>query len=175
MQLISLDLFIIFLQLLITTLAYETQLYYMSTDSDTPDVLLPAASAPSTPLTSDYLSLATDVHPSSPSDIDTPDPSITKGSRKDSTPCIIDLQLSPVLSRLRNPAPPVPQDTDSLLPLPNTTALPIPAGLRMIMRANARTRRERGVDNNSGITPNTGSSSGSGGGGSGGRIPGGLG
>ncbi|KAF5354942.1 hypothetical protein D9756_005349 [Leucocoprinus leucothites] len=177
-QLLSLDLFIAFLQLLIATLAYETQLYYRSTDADALDVLLPEASIPSTPLTSGYSPLAMDFRPSSPSDPDTPETSITKDSRKNPTSCIIDLQFSQVISRLRNPPPPVPQRDESLLPLPNTTALPLPASLRMIMRANARARRERGSANTGGTTRNTGgggSGGGSGGNGSGGRIPGGLG
>ncbi|KAJ3575089.1 hypothetical protein NP233_g1336 [Leucocoprinus birnbaumii] len=177
MQLLSLDLFIAFLQLLIATISYETQLYYKNADADTVDVLLPETSTPSTPLTSEYLPLATEYPPSSPSDTDTPETSITKDSRKNPTPCIIDLRLSQIVDRLRNPAPPPTQREESLLPLPNTTALPIPAGLRMIMRANARARRERSLGSTGGTTRNTGggSSGNNGGGGSSGRIPGGLG
>ncbi|KXN92477.1 hypothetical protein AN958_08036 [Leucoagaricus sp. SymC.cos] len=178
LQLLLLDSFILILQLLITTLAYETHLYYTSTEADTPDVLLPEiSSAPTLSLThtTDYLPLAMDIHPSSPSD-DTPDTSITKDTRKTTTPCIIDLQFSPVISRLCNPAPPVPQNAESLLPLPNTTALPLPAGLRMIMRANARTRTERGTGNNGASTRGGGSGrTGNGATENNGRVPGGLG
>jgi len=171
-QLLSLDLFIMLLQLLITTISYETQLYYTSSETDAPDVLLPATSPLSTP-TGDYSPLALGSRPSSPSNSDTPETSITKDSRRNPTPCIVDLQLSPIISRLRNPAPTVSTQPDSLLPLPNTSSLPIPAGLRMLMRANIRTRRERATGGNDGGAtrgmPGTGAAE------TGGRIPGGLG
>ncbi len=160
------------LQLLITTISYETQLYYTNSETDALDVLLPAASPLSTP-SGGYSPLEFESRPSSPSNSDTPpETSITKDSRKDPTPCIVDLQLSPIISRLRNPAPPVSTQSDSLLPLPNTSSLPIPAGLRMLMRANIRTRRERTVGGNDGdATRGVGAGEAE----TGGRIPGGLG
>jgi hypothetical protein len=95
-----------------------------------------------------------------------PEARIIKDPAMSPPPCIVDLHLSPIIRRLRNPAPPLPTGAESLLPLPNTTSLPLPAGLRMIMSAsaNARTRRERERNG-------TGNGNRS----EGGRIPGGLG
>lgn len=171
LQLVSLDLCILVLQLLVTTISYETQLYYTSTETEMPDALLPEASPLSTP-SNEHPPLAATSRLLSPSDPDTPQTNVAKDSKRNPTPCIVDLQLSPIISRLRNPAPPVTARSDSLLPLPNTTSLPIPAGLRMIMRANARARRDRGAGGDGG---NTQRGAGSGGNESGGRIPGGLG
>lgn len=161
-QLLSLDLFIIVLQLLTTTVGYETQLYFKSADVNTPDVLLPEDSTSSTPLSP----LAASFQTLSPSDSDTPETIVRKDSRRNPTPCIIDLRLSAVISRLRNPPPPAHQGSDTLLPLPNTTALPIPASLRMILRTSVRPRGER-VSTNADIAGDTRNSSR--------RIPGGLG
>lgn len=161
-QLLSLDLFIIVLQLLTTTVGYETQLYFKSADVNTPDVLLPEDSTLSTPLSP----LAASFQTLSPSDSDTPETILRKDSRRNPTPCIIDLRLSAVISRLRNPPPPAHQGSDTLLPLPNTTALPIPASLRMILRTSVRPRGER-VSTNADIAGDTRNSSR--------RIPGGLG
>lgn len=161
-QLLSLDLFIIVLQLLTTTVGYETQLYFKSADVNTPDVLLPEDSTSSTPLSP----LAASFQTLSPSDSDTPETILRKDSRRNPTPCIIDLRLSAVISRLRNPPPPAHQGSDTLLPLPNTTALPIPASLRMILRTSVRPRGER-VSTNADIAGDTRNSSR--------RIPGGLG
>ncbi|KAF9450412.1 hypothetical protein P691DRAFT_810354 [Macrolepiota fuliginosa MF-IS2] len=175
LQILSLDLCILVLQLFTTTISYETQLYYTSTETDTPDVLLPDTSSLPSPST-EYAPLASDPHPLSPPESDTPHTDITKDSRKDPIPCVVDLQFAPIISRLRSPAPSIPAHSDSLLPLPNTTSLPLPAGIRMIMRANARTRRERGTGGN-GTTARGGRANGDGGSGSEGgrRIPGGLG
>jgi len=164
-QLLSLDLFIIVLQLLTATVGYETQLYFKSAGADTPDVLLPEDPTSSTslsPLAASFQTLST-------SDSDTPETNLRKVSRRNSALCIIDLRLSAVISRLRNPLPPIRQGNDTLLPLPNTTALRIPASLRMILRNSVRARRER-VSVDADVTENTrreGSSDR--------RIPGGLG
>lgn len=57
-------------------------------------------------------------------------------------PYIIDLRLSHIVERLRNPAPIIPNtDSEDLLPLPNTTPWPLPASVRMLIRARAEVRR----------------------------------
>jgi hypothetical protein len=59
---------------------------------------------------------------------------------------IIDLRLAHVLDRLRNPAPNVSDsNSDDLLPFPNTTPWPVPASLRMLIRARAEVRRRAQV------------------------------
>jgi len=160
-----LDLFIIVLQLLTATVGYETQLYFKSAGADTPDVLLPEDPTSSTslsPLAASFQTLST-------SDSDTPETNLRKVSRRNPALCIIDLRLSAVISRLRNPLPPIRQGNDTLLPLPNITALRIPASLRMILRNSVRARRER-VSADADVIENTrrGESSNR-------RIPGGLG
>jgi len=162
-QLLSLDLSIIALQLLTATVGYETQLYLKSAGTDTPDVLLPEDPTSSTslsPLAASFLSTY---------DSDTPETNMRKVSRRNPTLCIIDLRLSAVISRLRNPLPPIHQGNDTLLPLPNTTPLRIPASLRMILRNSIRARRER-VSADADVAENTRR-----GGSSNRRIPGGLG
>lgn len=166
LQLLLLDFVILFLQFLTTIISYETQLYYTSAETDPQDVLLPETSVSNT-LGGEYLSLASqDPRFLSPSDLNLPEAMIIKEPTMSQTPCIVDLRLSPIIRRLRNPAPPLPTSSDSLLPLPNTTSLPLPAGLRMIMgaSANARTRRER--ERNGASNGNRSED---------GRIPGGLG
>lgn len=161
-QLLSLDLFIIVLQLLTATIGYETQLYFKSAGADTPDVLLPEDPTSLSPLAASFQILST-------SDSHTPETDLRKVSRRNPTLCIIDLRLSAVISRLRNPLPPIHQGNDTLLPLPNTTALRIPASLRMILRNSVRARRERvSVDVDAAENTRRGGSSNR-------RIPGGLG
>jgi hypothetical protein len=130
MRLLFLDFFIIFLQLLLTTIAYETSLYNAS-PADTPDNLLPVSPLPYSPLPL----LA------SPS-------STTMGihtklfAPRDVSALIIDVRLAPVLARLRNAAPISHQSlTEPSLPLPNTTQWPLPTGLRTFIRARAEMRR----------------------------------
>jgi hypothetical protein len=58
------------------------------------------------------------------------------------SPYIIDLHLAHILDRLRNPAPAISDpNPDELLPFPNTTPWPLPASLRMLIRARAEVRR----------------------------------
>ncbi|KIM75461.1 hypothetical protein PILCRDRAFT_35882, partial [Piloderma croceum F 1598] len=128
-HLLLLDALILFLQMLLTTIAYETSLFskISSNTSLTPPIpALPSPfpdSAPPTPLADD------------PSKSSLPPP-ISE------SPYIIDLRLSHVLDRLRNPAPIVSDPSpDELLPFPNTTPWPIPTSLRMLIRARAEVRR----------------------------------
>lgn len=137
MQLITLDFTIIFLQLLLTTIAYEGYPTEGNTNSDTHDILLPMSPstlpAPATALspehTPPFISSMTEHTKSQPP------PS--------SPPYIVDLRLGPLLTRLRSPAVPVSAD-DSLLPLPTTTPWPLPAGMRSLMR---RGQAQRGTAN----------------------------
>ena len=58
-------------------------------------------------------------------------------------PHILDLRLSQIIHRLRNPAPPPPErelSSEDLLPLPNTTPWQLPQTLQMLLRARARAR-----------------------------------
>ncbi|KAG6849566.1 hypothetical protein H0H93_007347 [Arthromyces matolae] len=141
LQLLGLDLLIILLQFILTTIAYETSIYERSPESDTPDMLLPIPIPPSptpssvfTPIPStplpDILAQQTKAPPSTETTTTT-------------TPYVVDLRLALIIARLRNP-PPLHQSTnsDASLPLPNTTPWPIPAGMRMLLRATTQIRRD---------------------------------
>jgi len=128
MRLLFLDFLIIFLQLLLTTVAYETSLSNAA-PADTPDNLLPL------PLTS-YSPLPLLASPSSPT---MGDP--TKLFATDISAFVIDVRITPILSRLRSTAPIPHQNVTDLLPLPNTTQWPLPTSLRMLIRARAEMRR----------------------------------
>ncbi|KAF8070509.1 hypothetical protein FPV67DRAFT_1487666 [Lyophyllum atratum] len=138
LQLLGLDVLIILLQLVLTTIAYETSLLEHSTEIYTHDMLLPVSTSPLSP---------------TPSPLFTPIPSTplpTAMSRHTKSyppnplsPYVVDLRLSPIIARLRNP-PPAPQasNSDASLPLPNTTPWPLPASMRMLIRAGAQIRRD---------------------------------
>ncbi|KAG6841878.1 hypothetical protein C0991_005608 [Blastosporella zonata] len=138
LQLLGLDFLIIFLQITLTTIAYETSLYEHSSESDTHDMLLPIPNPPSpTPL-------FTPIPPSTP--LPTAMSQHTKSYPPPTTsPYVLDLRFAPIIARLRNPPPP-PQVThsDASLPLPNTTPWPLPAGMRMLIRASTHMRRDVG-------------------------------
>ncbi|KAJ7462380.1 hypothetical protein B0H11DRAFT_1816315 [Mycena galericulata] len=106
-RLVSLDVFIVFLQMVLVAIAYETTLA-----KDDPNALSPTLTS-STSLDPD----GTKSHPPLPT-----------------TPYVIDLSVGAFTSRLRNPLPsPTPSNLDGL-PLPNTTPWPLPAmGLRMLL------------------------------------------
>ncbi|KAJ6625574.1 hypothetical protein B0H10DRAFT_2001993 [Mycena sp. CBHHK59/15] len=126
-RLLSLDIFIVFLQIVLATIAYETSL---SKDSaDTRDSLLPS--------------------PISPTGV-MPDPTKSYPPRTPA-PYVIDLRLRAVIARLRNPLPPPPAHVNlDGLPLPNTTPWPLPAaGLRMLLGVPAG-RRSGGDTNENG-------------------------
>jgi len=106
--------------MLLTTIAFETS-YAADMPPDTPDPLAPLPSAPPTPTPF-----------TSEQSLKCADPAPPESS------CIIDLRFSIILDRLRNPPPPPPPRStspDNLLPLPNTTSLQLPTGLRMFLRA----------------------------------------
>jgi len=130
-HLLLLDAIILFLQMLLATIAYETSLLSKS-PSDTS--LTPPISTLSSPFPSLYPEpLTPPVDDSSKSSL--PPPIIEPSY-------IIDLRLAHVLDRLRNPAPNVSNsNSGDLLPFPNTTPWPVPASLRMLIRARAEVRR----------------------------------
>lgn len=120
-HLLSLDLAIIILNMVLTSIAFETSLQ-SAMPSDTPDPLLPLPppSMPSTPI---------------------PDVNLTKPDLALESPYVLDLRLSQVYDRLRNPTPQPPDrdsSADDLLPLPNLTSSRISRTLGILMRARAR-------------------------------------
>lgn len=127
LQLFALDVFIIFLQFIFTTIVYETSVAHAETDADTPNALL-----------SDSLATPSEI----PLSLDVQGASDSKQFGK--TPeYIFDLTLSTIIARLRNSASrPQVASSDAFLPLPNTTPWPLPAGMRMLMRASAQIRQD---------------------------------
>jgi len=120
-HLLFLDLLIIFLEMLLTTIAYETS-YLADMPPDTPDPLLPIPTASPT-------------LPSTCSDGSTKEPP--------APPYIMDLSLRLVIDRLRHPHPPPPprdHSGDELLPLPNTTLSQMTSSLNRLMRTRERLR-----------------------------------
>lgn len=118
-HLVLLDLAIIILNMVLTSIAYETELQRLMPE-DTSDPLLP---------TSPTQSSATDIF-------------TTSDHPSKQSPYVLDLRVNQIISRLRNPAPTTPARTtsDSLLPLPNTTPWRLSAQLQALMRVRARTR-----------------------------------
>ncbi|KDQ57527.1 hypothetical protein JAAARDRAFT_156282 [Jaapia argillacea MUCL 33604] len=175
-QLLFLDLFIILLQMVLTTIAYETSLSEASS-TDTPDPLLPKIPTsgsffPSlSRFTSTYSPLPTNEDPDSHSE---DSPQNSKSPPITESPYIFDLRLSLILSRIRTPAPlptpPVIAETG--IPLPNTTGATraLPAGLRMLLRARRELRTRADRTNNDRPQGAAGGVSGTGGG----RVPGAL-
>ncbi|PPQ73865.1 LOW QUALITY PROTEIN: hypothetical protein CVT26_011758 [Gymnopilus dilepis] len=155
LHLLSLDLFIMVLQFLLTTIAYETSAYYHSEDIDPDDLLLPD------PLTN---ALTIPLFHNASASVESPQasPLLPTGSKDSSDPhklpFIIDLHLNSILAQVRNPRllpPPLSTGADdSVLPLPSTTSWHLP-GFRMWMRA--RQMRE-GRDVGSRTIPSTAAS-----------------
>ncbi|KAJ7346699.1 hypothetical protein DFH08DRAFT_780244 [Mycena albidolilacea] len=113
-RLLSLDVFIVFLQMLLASIAYETS--FSRDDESAASTLLPAAN---------------------PSSSTVPDRTKSYPPRTSSPPYVIDLRFGTVIARLRNPLPPPPANRSlDGLPLPNTAPWPLPAsavGLRMFL------------------------------------------
>lgn len=115
-HLLALDFFIVFLSLVLVTIAYETS-YAADMPSDTPDPLSPIPATPTSPI---------DAHEPTKSNY------------------VLELRLSTIIERLRNPpTPPPPRDTSSndLLPMPNTTTGRLATGLQMLLRARQQQRQ----------------------------------
>ncbi|KAF8200758.1 hypothetical protein BJ912DRAFT_947081 [Pholiota molesta] len=111
-QLCTLDLFIIALQLLLTTIAYETSVYYDNDDADPHDLLLPSLATP-LPLPlfqSPIESSPSSTHPKAISTFDTHD-----------TPLVIDLHFDSIMTHLRQPPPPPRRTNPDRVSVPNTT------------------------------------------------------
>ncbi|KAJ8521974.1 hypothetical protein ONZ45_g1333 [Pleurotus djamor] len=150
LQLLSLDLLILFLQLTLTNIAYEASLSEADANED--------ALAPLPSPTHLQIPSASSIK------LDDSDPPAIE------SPYILDLRFSTTIARLRKSAPPPSSGSnsnDTLLPLPNTTPWPLPTSLRMMVRANAQARRlaQAQVTRDNAPTVNDGGE---------GRIPGGL-
>ncbi|KAL1942383.1 hypothetical protein VTO73DRAFT_5985 [Trametes versicolor] len=123
------DLVIILLQIILTTIAYETSLA-RDVPPDTPDPLQPEP-IPTTPIS--FIPRG-----------DGDSKSSNSISHESETEYIMDLRLRTLLQRLRHP-PPVPpppptRTAEDLLPLPNTSPFQLSQGIRMLARATARGR-----------------------------------
>ncbi|KAF9529377.1 hypothetical protein CPB83DRAFT_852563, partial [Crepidotus variabilis] len=139
-QLCFLDLWIIFLQMLLTTMAYETSVYYTSEDQSTTDMLLPESPHPST-LSIPLFQIPSDTASLIPSSSSYPPPQPKPLPSANALPFVMDVRFRSIITRIRNPPPPPrPTATDSMLPLPNTTTFPLPPGMRMLLRATGQMR-----------------------------------
>ncbi|KDR75833.1 hypothetical protein GALMADRAFT_248559 [Galerina marginata CBS 339.88] len=146
-QLFTLDSFIIILQLLLITIAYETSVYHASEEADPQDILLPdfpnSFTIPLFHPSSETLSESPQPSPVLPSDSKMP-------SHTHGLPLIIDLRFSSIIAHLRHPPhpPPPPRSTSPLsaIPLPNTVSWPLP-GMRMLMQAGRQMRDTRAGGN----------------------------
>lgn len=124
-QLVLLDLLLLVLSVILTTIAYDTS-YVLASRKD---IIDPLAATPTTPFFSGPV-------------LSTNSPS-TPRSAADDTRLVIDFHLSNIVTHLRNPPPPPEQGPSSndLLPMPNTASL---LSLRQMLwqrnrRASART------------------------------------
>ncbi|KAF8161149.1 hypothetical protein B0H34DRAFT_795981 [Crassisporium funariophilum] len=139
-QLLSLDILIITLQFLLTIIAYETSVYYNNEDEEPQDMLLPTPPPTlSIPLFQSSITAAQDSPRISDNLIQSKTEALTN-----TLSLVVDLRFNAIMTHLRHPPPP-PRNagTDPVLPLPNTTPWPLPAGVRMLMRAS-RQMREAG-------------------------------
>ncbi|GJE95454.1 hypothetical protein PsYK624_116380 [Phanerochaete sordida] len=130
LHLLCIDFAIIVINMVLTTIAYETSLQ-SAMPSDTPDPLLPIP--PRSP---------TAAHTIFAADEDEEDRH--KADAAPESPYILDLRIGHIYRRLRNPAPPPPErelSSDDLLPLPNTTPWHLTNTLQILMRARARARQ----------------------------------
>ncbi|KAL4073988.1 hypothetical protein J3A83DRAFT_4232803 [Scleroderma citrinum] len=126
LHLLLLDVFILLLQIILTTISYEKSLH-ISSPSTIPDALLPIPTSPV----------------SSASSRSSMDDETSKHSRYE-LPWIIDVRMRHIISRLYGPAPST-SETHATLPLPNTTPLPIPFHLRAIIRRRGQTHQDNAI------------------------------
>ena len=129
-QLCLLDLFICGLQVLLTTIAYETSIYYSSDESDPPDILLPSLPEPS-PIPLFQSPVEGQLHSSSAKFI--------PFSSAHDIPLVIDLHLHSIMTHIRHP-PPLPRVTqvNHSLPIPHSAQW-IP-GIQILLRATGQMR-----------------------------------
>jgi len=152
-QLLTLDLLILILQLLLITIAYETSVYYNSEGEDPEDILLPSAHPPSTlsiPLFQSSLDTSSD------STLFSPSLSSKTMSPMNEVPIVVDFRVTAVMRHFRHPPPPRSTSVDSVLPLPNTTSWPLPAGMRILMQASRQIRDVGGAGTSAGPPVNGG-------------------
>lgn len=113
-------------------------MYYNDEAEDPEDILLPSTPVPSTlsiPLFQSSLDASSDSVPFSPSL-----PSKTM-SPTNAVPNVVDFRFTAIMKHFRHPPPPSRSAVvDPVLPLPNTTPWPLPAGMRMLMRASRQIR-----------------------------------
>lgn len=140
LQLCCLDLFILFLQLLLVTIAYETSMYATNGDPNAEDVLLPESPTTllSIPLFQGPDALLPETYPPLPLSQPKPVTSLTNVP-----PLVMDLRFKPIMTYLRIPAHLRRTSPQSALPLPNTTPSNLP-GMSMLLRAG-RQRRNAAV------------------------------
>lgn len=114
-HLVLLDFAIIILNMILTSISYETL-----NGDDATDPLLPTTP----PYVSSPTMFTTSDHPSK------------------ENPYVLDLRIAQIIHRLRNPAPPPPTriNPEALLPLPISTPWRLPAQLQALMSNRVRTR-----------------------------------
>ncbi|KAF7969728.1 hypothetical protein HWV62_26142, partial [Athelia sp. TMB] len=142
-HIVLVDTFILFLQLVHITIAYESSLIPKTPPEEESESHAFAVSALPTPLPSPFPE-SFSTPPTPPSHAHSSS-SPTKLSLPHESPYIIDLRLSHIFERLRNPAPDTAvEDDGESLPFPNTTSSwPVPNGIRVLMRARAEVRRRQ--------------------------------
>ena len=123
-------------------------MYYNNEAEDSEDILLPSAPGPSTlsiPMFQSPLDTSSDSAPFSPSL-----PSKTM-SPTNAVPIIVDFRFTAIMRHFRHPpSPPRSASVDPVLPLPNTTPWPLPAGMRMLIRASRQIRDAGGAGTSTG-------------------------
>jgi len=123
--------FILFLQFLLTTIAYEASVYYASDEVDPKDMLLPEIPRPlSIPFFQSQLRTPTEAA------MQSPQPKAYK-SEAYISPLVIDLRFNSIMTHLRHPPPLPPRLTNQepTLPFPNAAPWPLP-GMGMLMRVS---------------------------------------
>ncbi|KAL0956538.1 hypothetical protein HGRIS_002679 [Hohenbuehelia grisea] len=154
LQLLSLDFLIIFLQIVLTSIAYELSIG----DESKTDTLAPIPQPPTPTAIPDVSLLPLPLSPTFAMSSTTVshDPKCASPPLPES-PYILDLPTSLVLARLRNPPPaPSSESVDPLLPLPNTTPWPLPPRLQMLMGSMQSRRSNRGRTSSPERPANTG-------------------
>ncbi|PPQ67273.1 hypothetical protein CVT25_005858 [Psilocybe cyanescens] len=146
LQLLFLDLIIIFLQLVLITIAYETSVYYAASDAGVVDMLLPDDVPPfSIPLFQPSMSSrppsgSLPVSPKIPTDS-----KMMLVAHGHDLPLILDFRFNSILNHIRHPRapPPPPPRTDTVIPFPNQGPWPLPS-IGMLMRTGRQMRSPPG-------------------------------
>ncbi|KAF8510573.1 hypothetical protein BU17DRAFT_77661 [Hysterangium stoloniferum] len=123
-ELLTLDCLIIFLQLIVLCISYETSLS-LALPPDHPD-------------------------PLSPDDIQSTGIDLESSSKLDSSRSVLHLRFRPTMRRILDPPPLIPRANSSDLPLPNTTPFIFPSTFRT--RSRAQGRREATMNEGEGRT-----------------------